>query len=124
MRKELQNIRQFDLMLVIEFFSTRWQGESIDLQWEIFKILIECLKKQPKIEFTAAGNTRSIPVGIVWQFFLYSKKREIFPEKKQWSNQPQNVMFVVKVFWWLCTENFGPLRIPRPATNFLPQKKK
>ena len=23
---------------------------------------------------------------------------------------------------WLCTENFGPLGIPLPATNFLPQK--
>ena len=77
---------------------------------------------QQNSDCTTEKNTDNSEIECWKQLFLYDKKREIFPETKRWSNQPQNVMFVVKVFWWLCTENFGPLRIPRPATNFLPQK--
>ena len=73
-----------------------------------------------ELEF-AVGNTRSCTLELVWQLFLYDKKREIFPEKKQWSNQLEKVFFVAKVFLWLCKENFGPMGIFVSSTQNISQ---
>ena len=36
----------------------------------------------------------AVTLELVWQLFLYNKKREICPEKKQWPNQLENVGLV------------------------------
>ena len=119
MRKELQNIRQFDLMLVIEFFSTRWQGESIDLQWEIFKILIECLKKTTQNWVHCCWKHMKCTLELFDNYFCTVKSEKYFQKRNNGPISHKTWCLLWKCFWWLCTENFGPLRIPRPATNFL-----